>query len=104
MNSYMNNRNLYKTGLLLAACLVLFICGSAQEVTVKGKLVDSASAKPVHAATINFQEMEKKISKTIISDQSGAFQTNLLPGKYKVLITHSGFRRKGMPLKVEAQP
>lgn len=99
----MKNKNLYKTCLLLAVCLALFICGNAQEFTVKGKLVDSASKKPVADATVNFQEPEKKISKTVVSDKSGAFQTSLLPGKYKVMITHSSFRRKPMPLKVEGQ-
>jgi hypothetical protein len=104
MNNYMKNNKVYKTGLLLATCMVLFICVSAQEVTVKGVLVDSASAKPVPVATINFQEPEKKISKTVVSDQTGAFQTSLVPGKYRVMITHTSFRRKVMPLKVEGQP
>jgi len=99
----MKNGNIYKTGVLLAVCLTLFICGSAQEFAVKGRLVDSASAKPVAVATINFQEPEKKISRTVVSDQNGAFQTNLLPGRYKVTITHAGFRKKGMPLRVEGQ-
>ena len=100
----MKKRMIYKNALLLVCCLVLFICGSAQEFAVKGKLVDSASAKPVPSATINFQELEKKISRTIISDKSGTFQTSLAPGKYRVMITHSGFRKKAQPLKVEGQP
>jgi hypothetical protein len=99
----MKNRNIYKTGLLLVTFLALFICSSAQESAVKGKLVDSASAKPVPDATINFQELEKKISRTVVSDKSGTFQTNLLPGKYKVMITHGSFRRKVLPLKVEGK-
>ena len=99
----MKNFYNYKPGLLLAACLVLFICSSAQEVKVKGKLVDSASAKGVPVATINFQEPEKKISRTVLSDENGEFQTSLVPGKYKVLITHGSFRKKGLPLKVENQ-
>lgn len=94
----------YKTGAFLSTFLTLFICSSAQEFTVKGRLVDSASSKAVAHATVNFQEPEKKISRTVISDQSGAFQASLLPGKYRVMITHGSFRRKGMPLKVEAQP
>jgi hypothetical protein len=94
--------NIYKTKLLFA-CLLLFIFGSAQEVTVKGRLVDSASAKPVPFATVNFQEPEKKISRTVISDQTGGFKTSLVKGKYKVLISHGSFRKKGMPLKVEGQ-
>lgn len=100
----MKKTTIYKTGFLLAACLALFICGSAQEFTVKGILVDSASSKPVPVATVNFQEGEKKISRTVISDQSGAFQTNLLPGKYRVMITHGSFRRKILSVKIEAQP
>jgi hypothetical protein len=99
----MKNGNICRTGLLLAAFLALYICGSAQEFTVKGILVDSASAKPVASATVNFQEPEKKISRTVISDQNGAFQTSLLPGRYKVMITHGSFRKKGMPLTVEGQ-
>lgn len=99
----MKNRTPYKTGLLLAIFLVSFICSSAQEFTIKGRLVDSASAKPVADATINFQELEKKISRTVVSDKSGTFQTILLPGKYKVMITHGSFRRKGLPLKVEGK-
>ncbi|HYC29235.1 MAG TPA: TonB-dependent receptor, partial [Chitinophagaceae bacterium] len=100
----MKNTNIYKAGLLLATCLISFICGSAQEFTVKGRLVDSASAKPVPYATINFMEPVKKISKTVVSDQSGAYQTSLLPGPYKVTITHSSFRKKGMHLAVQGQP
>jgi hypothetical protein len=50
----MKNGNMYKTGLLLVFCLALYVCGSAQEFTVKGMPVDSASAKPVTDATINF--------------------------------------------------
>ena len=90
--------------LALACCFALVICGNAQEVTVKGRLVDSASANPVPVATINFQEPEKKISRTVISDASGYFQTSLPLGKYRVLITHSGYRRKMQPLKVESGP
>jgi hypothetical protein len=100
----MNHLTLCKTGLLLTICLALSICVSAQEFSVKGRLEDSASSKPVASATVNFQEVEKKISKTVISDKNGMFQTSLLPGKYKVLITHGSFRRKGMPLRVDAQP
>jgi len=99
----MKKRNLYRAGLFLLMCLALCIIGNAQEFTVKGRLVDSASAKPVSDATINFQELEKKISKTLLSDGSGAFQTSLLPGKYRVTITHSSFRRKMLPVKVEGQ-
>ncbi|WP_207491486.1 outer membrane beta-barrel protein [Aridibaculum aurantiacum] len=100
----MKNGMQHKIGLLLAMCLALFTIGNAQEVSVKGRLVDSASTKQIADATINFQEVEKKISKTILSDKSGAFQTNLVPGRYRVMITHSSFRRRLMPLKVEAEP
>ena len=100
----MKNGNIYKTGLLLSTFLVLFICGSAQESAIKGRLVDSASGKAVPYATINFLQPQKKISKTVVSDKSGAFQTSLLPGPYKVTITHTGFRKKGLQLAVESQP
>src|SRR5829696_8973547 len=104
MNSYMKNGNVYKISLLLVTCLALFIWGNAQEFTVKGSLVDSASAKPVPGATINFLQPQKKISTTVISDKNGAFQTSLLPGPYKVTITHRSFRNKGLHLAVEGQP
>lgn len=104
MNRYMKNGIIFKTGLLLAACIALFISVSAQEFTVKGTLVDSVSAKPVAYATINFLQPQKKMSKTVISDKSGAFQASLMPGAYKVTITHSSFRKKGMHLAVQAQP
>ena len=103
MKWYMKNGNIYKTGLLLAACLALFICGNAQEFTVKGRLHDSVSAKPVPYATINFLQPQKKISRTVVSDKSGAFQTSLLPGPYKVTITHTSFRKKSLHLAVEGQ-
>ncbi|HYC28133.1 MAG TPA: TonB-dependent receptor, partial [Chitinophagaceae bacterium] len=95
---------LYKTGFILVTCLVLPFCGSAQEFTVKGRLVDSASAKPVPSATINFLQPQTKISKTVVSDQNGAFQTSLMSGPYKVTITHSSFRKKGQHLAVQGQP
>ena len=99
----MKNGNICKTGLLLAVCLALFICGYAQESAIRGKLVDSVSAKPVPYATINFLQPQTKVSKTIISDQTGAFETHLSPGPYKVTITHSSFRKKGMQLSVETK-
>jgi hypothetical protein len=94
---------LNKTALLIIACLALFISSSAQEFTVTGRLVDSASAKPVTDATINFLQPQKKISTTVIADKDGAFQTKLAPGPYKVTITHSTYRKKGMNLSVEAK-
>jgi hypothetical protein len=97
----MKKRGSYAKALFLLGCIFLFISGNAQEYKVKGTLVDSASAKPVPAATVNFQEPEKKISRTVISDATGSFQTNLPAGRYRVLITHSGFRKRGQPLKVE---
>ena len=100
LNRYRNG-NFYKSVLLLVFSLALFIGVRAQEAAVKGRLVDSATAKPVPDATINFQELEKKISTTVVSDKGGAFQVSLKPGKYKVMITHGSFKRKGLPLKVE---
>jgi len=100
----MKKMTITKVCLLFLTCLIFAISGSAQETTVKGRLVDSASTKPVSVATINFQEVEKKISRTIVSDGNGLFQTSLPNGKYRLMITHSSFRRKIMPLKVEGQP
>ncbi|RYZ00166.1 MAG: TonB-dependent receptor [Chitinophagaceae bacterium] len=94
---------LCKTALLLLGCLALFFYGHAQEYKVKGRLVDSASAKPVPFATVNFQEPGKNISRTVISDGSGAFQSSLPDGQYAVRITHSSFRNKGRHLKVDGQ-
>src|SRR5262245_53397419 len=99
----MKKCNVYKTGLLLAACLTLFICGSAQKFIVKGRLVDSASTKPVAYATVNFMNPAKKTSETVVSDKSGGFQTSLLPGGYRVTITHSSFRKKIMQLAVQGE-
>lgn len=93
----------YKTGLLLASFLALFICSNAQEFTIKGVLVDSASAKPVRDVTINFLQPQTKSSKTVVSDHNGSFQANLLPGQYKVTITHSSFKRKMQQLAVQGQ-
>ncbi len=100
----MKKRNINKPVVLLLILMGLFFCGNAQEISVKGSLVDSASGKPVPVASINFQEPEKKISRTVVSDQGGLFQVNLLPGKYRVMITHGSFRRKMIPLKIEGQP
>lgn len=90
-----------KITMIAIACLMISFLGKSQEFVVKGRVIDSASTKPVANATINFQEQEKKISRTIISDQSGSFQANLVPGKYRVLISHGSFRKKLVPLKVE---
>jgi uncharacterized membrane protein YqhA len=60
-------KRIYRKALLLAGCLALVMCGLAQEFVVKGSLADSASSKPVPTATINFHEMEKKISRTVVS-------------------------------------
>jgi len=99
----MKKSTIYKKAFFLVCCFALSICGSGQEFIVKGRLVDSAYAKPVYSATINFQEPEKKISRTVVSDQTGSFQASLLPGKYRVMITHTTFRRKVMHLVVEGQ-
>src|SRR5688572_22206687 len=104
MNGYMKNGNIYKTGLLLAAFLAIFNSSRAQEAAVKGRLVDSASSKPVRDATINFLQPQTKASRTVISDQNGGFQASLLPGPYKVTITHSSFRKKGQHLAVQGEP
>jgi hypothetical protein len=97
-------KSIYKKVWFLVCCFAFAICGNAQEVSVKGRLVDSASAKPVPSATVNFQEPGKKISRTVISDQSGSFQASLPPGHYAVRITHGSFRKAGKHLKVEDQP
>lgn len=88
---------------LLLICLGLFICGHAQEFTVKGKLIDSASSKPVVGATINFLQPQTKVSKTVVSDKDGAYQVSLLAGPYKVMITHGSYRNKGMHLAVQGK-
>lgn len=92
-----------KTAVLLLICLALFTCSNAQQLTVKGLLVDSASSKPIADATINFLQPQKKNSTTVVSDKSGAFQTSLLPGPYKVTITHSSFRKKGLHLAIQGE-
>lgn len=100
----MKNGNINKKCLVLVTFLFLFMCSIAQENSVKGKLVDSASARPVRDATINFLQPQTRNSKTVITDQNGVFQVNLLPGPYKVTISHSSYRKKGMQLAVQAQP
>src|SRR5688500_3733390 len=97
----MKNGAIYKSALLVVAFFTLFISVSAQEFTVRGRLVDSTSAKPVRDATINFLQPQTKASRTVVSDQNGAFQTSLLAGPYKVTITHSSFRKKGMQVAVQ---
>jgi outer membrane receptor protein involved in Fe transport len=92
--------NTRKAGLVMVFVLALFGYTNAQEVTVKGQLVDSASAKPVFSAAINFNETEKKISRTVVSDHNGLFQVKLVPGNYRVTITHTAFRKRMRPLKV----
>jgi hypothetical protein len=104
MNSYMKNDNIYKSILLLVTCMALFNWGSAQEFTVSGMLVDSASSKPVADATVNFMDPGKKISRTVVSNKSGSFQASLLTGGYKVTITHGSFRKKNKHLAVQGQP
>jgi outer membrane cobalamin receptor len=99
----MKKGKIYKTGLLLTTFLALYICGNAQEFKVKGMLVDSATTKPVADATILFEEPGQKISRTVVSDKSGVFQSSLLPGWYKVTITHSSYRKRYAHLHVEAQ-
>ncbi|HEV7782101.1 MAG TPA: outer membrane beta-barrel protein [Chitinophagaceae bacterium] len=99
----MKNGKFYKTGLLLAVCLGMFIYGSAQEFIVQGKLVDSVSSKPLADATVNFLNPGKKTSETVISDKSGAFRASLSSGGYKVTITHGSFRKKIMHLAVQEQ-
>ncbi|WP_345256351.1 outer membrane beta-barrel protein [Flaviaesturariibacter amylovorans] len=99
----MKNKMVCNKGLLLVCFLAFFLCGNAQEFTVKGKLVDSASTKPVAFATVNFQEPVKKISRTVLSDAGGSYQSSLPPGQYVLRITHSSFRKKGRPFKVEGK-
>lgn len=90
----MKNCYIYKTALLLASFIAIFFSAAAQQFTVKGRLVDSVSAKPVPGATINFLQPQNKSSNTVLSDKNGSFQTNLAPGPYKVTITHSSFRKR----------
>ncbi|RYY47268.1 MAG: TonB-dependent receptor [Chitinophagaceae bacterium] len=100
---YMKNI-LLKKAFLIFCCFTVFFGAGAQEVAVKGRLLDSATAKPVALATVNFQEPAKKISRTVVSDQNGGFQASLPSGNYAVRITHSSYRKRGKHLKVEGQP
>lgn len=100
----MKHMKFYNLSLLLTTLLFISITINAQETAVKGSVIDSASSKPVADVTVNFLQPQKKISKTVVSDKNGQFQTNLVPGPYKVTITHGSFRKKGVQLAVEAQP
>jgi len=82
---------------------MLTLCGEAQVYKIKGILVDSATRKPVAAATINFLQPQSKLSTTVVSDKSGLFQANLNAGPYKVTITHGGYRKKGKHLAVQSE-
>lgn len=79
------------------------VAAGTKEFPVKGVLVDSASAKPVRDVTVNFLQPQTKASTTVITDKNGVFHTNLLPGPYKVTLTHSSYRKKGMHLAMQGQ-
>jgi outer membrane receptor protein involved in Fe transport len=100
-NCYMKTGNIRRSSLLLLSFLLFFIFGNTQQFNVRGKLVDSVSAKPVADASVNFLQFQTKVSTTVMSDKNGVFQTSLLPGPYKVTITHNTFKDKTTHLALQ---
>ncbi|HZS56419.1 MAG TPA: carboxypeptidase regulatory-like domain-containing protein, partial [Bryobacteraceae bacterium] len=80
------------TALLLAAGLVRV--GNAQAVygTIVGTVTDPSGAQ-VSAATVTITDMDRNVSTTTVTNDSGNFRQGfLIVGRYKVKVEHPGFR------------
>lgn len=90
----MNLLTLKLTRLLLAfavTCLPYFL--SAQNITVKGKITDAASGKPIENASIAAQKNSKNGT---VSNAEGEFALTVPKGE-KIVISVIGFERKVVP-------
>ena len=77
--------------LFLSALLAQLFC-TAQTITIKGLIVDSADQKPLSGVTVRISEKESTILASGVTDQRGAFSialTNKLPEKLK--LSHASY-------------
>ncbi len=85
--------SIYKNCLLL----VLFLTASpllwAQQITVKGKVIDAQSANPLPAATIQlYVPSQSKPVQATAAKEGGLFSALLPPGRYFAVVQYTGYR------------
>ena len=84
--------------MLLTAALLLYNTLSAQVITVRGRIVDSASAQPLPAATVQFFiRSNQKPAGAHLSDQQGGFSIQLPPGRYYASLEFTGYKTVTTP-------
>ena len=84
--------------ILLLAGAVLSVCGQQMShvLTVKGKVVDSATKSPLSYATVALQDAgTKSVIKTTLSKNDGIFQLTVPLGKsYQLAVVFIGYKNK----------
>lgn len=80
---------------LLSICI--FFTASAQEIMVKGKVVDSASGQPMSKASVFCQNTTYGTA----TDNDGNFSLQLPNGGYDMVISYTGYEKKLIRISVE---
>lgn len=87
---------------LLILFLLVSLVTLAQQGSVKGSLVDTASKKPVTGATVTvLQAKDSSLVSFQLSDDNGRFEVNkLVNGQYRLLITHVNYHNASVPFSI----
>jgi hypothetical protein len=86
------------TLLLLSATLSFVTKASSQQTPIKhliyGKVIDSATGKPLEHAAINFYEQKLLLIKTVITKEDGSFAFWTATSMKEIMIDAFGFNHK----------
>lgn len=96
-----------RKGLVLIVLSMLFLYGQAQKADgiIRGKLTDTASKQPITDATVSLlQAKDSSLVTFTMSNKQGVFELKgLLPGQYRLLITHQEFIESKQSLNLTAE-
>lgn len=94
-----SSKRIFILSLAAAACLALAGAPAwAQNTTVKGKVTDSDTNRPISGATVDFLRTDDKGTVTAKTDAGGNFSQQVATGgTYVIVVSHSGRAPKVMP-------
>jgi len=90
---------------LVTCCFIITAFSSlrAQTATIKGKLTDNKTGKPIQGANIYLSSQETEFSSGVATNQKGLYAFRELPGgSYQLKITAVGYQEKTQQLTLEA--
>src|ERR1051326_8993395 len=82
-------------------CFLLLAVGftQAQVSSLTGRVSDPSHA-PIVGARVEAQTESAKTGPTVVTDETGTFSLNLVPGKYLLKISKDGFAEISQPIEV----